>query len=133
MNFRTLIMLAIAALVIVVAVKMNRNSVADPEELPVQTQTAPTDEVVEGSGIMTEEEAQDLIYDDMDGTVDVPENPDAETGATIGDKPMTEGEAGRMEPAAVDESPADALEDGPAEEVSEEPVTPPSEEKPATE
>ena len=133
MNFRTLIMLAIAALVIVIAVKMNRNSVAEPEELPIQTQTAPTDEVVEEGGVMTEEEAQDLIYDDMDGTVDVPTNPDAGTGATIGDEPMTEGEAEQTEPATVDESPAEALEDGPAEEVSEEPVTTPSEEKPAVE
>lgn len=122
MNFRTLIMLAVAALVIVVAVNMNRNSVAEPEVIPPHT-AAPDAETngfaPESGGMMTEEEAQKLIYDDMDGTVDAQEDPDA---------PVTED----LDPAVPQESPADALESGPAEDISDEPVTP-SDEKPATE
>lgn len=146
MNFRTLMMLGLAALVIVVAIKMNRT--------PAQVSpTMPTDSIpatISGNGemaeesVMTEDEADDLIYDDMDGTVEPVEEPAGTVGApadltqsptedtTVGDEPVSEEEAEQLAPAAVEESPADALEDGPAEQISDEPVTA-TDEKPATE
>lgn len=131
MNFRTLMMLGLAALIIVVAIKMNRT--------PAQEAAMPTDSIpatISGDAesaeesVMTEQETDELIYDDMDGTVDAVDPPTEDT--TVGDEPVSEEEAEQLAPAAVEESPAEALEDGPAELISEEPVTP-SDEKPATE
>lgn len=133
MNFRTLMMLGLAALIIVVAIKMNRT----PEQ--VSSSAMPTDSLPAtisgdaksaGGSVMTEQETGELIYDDMDGTVDAIEDPTEDT--TVGSETVTEEEAEQLAPAAVEESPAEALEDGPAEQISEEPVTP-SDEKPATE
>lgn len=146
MNFRTLIMLAVAALVIVVAVKMNRNPMPDPTENPtanLSTSVIPDTSAPVEDTVMTEEEASGLVYDDMDGTVDAPAATPTEMEAVaegdtatpadvtdetyVGDEPVTEEEADALAPAAVGESPAEALETGPAEDISEEPITPSSE------
>lgn len=133
MNFRTLMMLGLAALVIVVAIKMNRTP-AQVSSSPMPTDSIPAtisgDAESAEESVMTEQETNELIYDDMDGTIDAVEDPTEDT--SVGDEPVSEEEAEQLAPAAVEESPAEALEDGPAEEVSDEPVTP-SNEKPATE
>lgn len=87
MNFRTLIMLAVAALVIVIAIKMNQDSVAVAEPLPAQAAPTIMEEKAANEGtVMTEEEMQELIHDDMDGTIEVPETAPAEK---ISDEPIT--------------------------------------------
>lgn len=113
MNFRTLIMLGLAALVIVVAIKMNRSQITESEEVPtgsipdavVEEPVAPQD------SIMSEDEANQLIYDDMDGTVDVQDAPtDAYTTESEPalDTPKTD------EPVWSDaQEPAEVLTDGP--------------------
>jgi hypothetical protein len=120
MNFRTLIMLAVAALIIVVAVKMNTNPVASPTTLPdeVMAEQPSTEASAEDvDSVMTEEEIEVM---EEEGIAEEPaEDAASETVTEDGDT------AEEMAPAAVQESPAEALETGPAEQISEEPVTTP--------
>lgn len=158
MNFRTLIMLAVAALVIVIAVKMNRNPEPAMTEETVATEGYMGEETTTDGLPLTEEEAQDFATDAVDEVAQEPvisaddvdagdmvEGADAnttvtedgtviteeeatttETEATVGGQELTAEEAEAMEPAVVDESPAEALETGPAETISDEPVETPA-------
>ncbi|MCH2546163.1 MAG: hypothetical protein MK052_00935 [Alphaproteobacteria bacterium] len=191
MSFRTLIMLAVAALVIVVAVKMNRNPVRDnyrntaiatttttpegyvndttiiaqpPEEIDVVDPAinddgvlvedasevfidednaefiqgdegvdtdAPSDSNSEDGAVILEEDSADtsaqddnaFAEDDAEFTEEDAEFTEDETEATVGEEPMSEEDAETMEPAVVEESPAETLKTGPAETISDEPIT----------
>lgn len=160
MNSRTLIMLAVAALVIVIAVKMNRNPDVDQTDTVAEpaitdTTTGTTDDYVAEEGVVVEEKAadepaaeqmQEPTEPAVEGTTETApaEGTDAmsdaetmtpageQTETTVGGKPVSEGETGALEPATVDEAPAEAVETAPAENVAEEPVAP-REAAPATE
>jgi hypothetical protein len=119
MSFRTLLMLAVAALIVVVAVKMNRPATdyEAPEEAAVEgmaTESPVADEATNEN--MMEEEA--TIEQETGVTVE-------ENGTVIEDEALTEEEADAMEPAVTEESPAEELETGPAEVISDEPVDTP--------
>lgn len=129
MNFRTLIMLAVAALIIVVAVKMNTNPVASPATLPdeVMAEQPSTEASVEDAeSVMTEQEVE-IMEEEGIAEEPVEETATEETEpVTTEESVTTDGDtAEELAPAAVEESPAEALEDGPAEQISEEPVTTP--------
>ena len=161
MNSRTLIMLAVAALVIVIAVKMNRNPDVDQTDTVAEpaitdTTTGTTDDYVPNEGVVVEEgTADESVAEPVDPAVGAPavegttETAPAEgidtmgdaetmtpagdqTETTVGGEPVSEDETKALEPAAVSETPAEAIETAPAEEVAEEPVTP-REAAPATE
>ena len=141
MNFRTLIMLAVAALVIVVAVKMNRNPMLDntvavaPNATPegyltqesdaviVDDEDAYDEDALENDGVIIEDSEGDMSEEDMDmeNEMSMDENPN-ETEAVVNGETMSEEEVEAMEPALVDESPVEAVQDAPAEKISDEPV-----------
>jgi hypothetical protein len=150
MNFRTLVMIAVAALVIVVAVKMNRNPVIEQteqtsdvevldnnttelnddeviiEDTDNQADAMPADDnaVVIEDNVVIEDQQEVSEPDNLPTTLNEPVDLEEETlETTVDGEPLTEEEAEEMEPAVVDESPVKALETGPAETVSEEPVT----------